>query len=309
MSRRNTLLRRARRRFRDLSRAIRRPLQPGDYAELWRRLEVVEQNSGGVLALLYPDVRQVADTRARLAQREFRVHSQNGEDGILLYLFSQIGSKTRSCIEFGIGDGSECNSANLVLGFGWSGLLMDCDAQNVESAHHYYRAHRVPEERLRVHSCLVTPENADATFASQGLQGEIDLLTIDVDGNDYWIWRAIESVSPRVVSIEYNASFGPDAVKITPYAEEFDRYARHPHGWHHSASLTALTALGRDKGYALVGCDSAGVNAFFVRRDTLSGELEEVSPSTAFYSHARRLRRASQAEQEASLADLPLADT
>ena len=129
------------------------------------------------------------------------------------------------------------------------------------------------------------------------MKGEIDLLSIDIDGNDYWIWKAIEAVDPRVVAIEYNASLGPRDPLICVYKPEFDARAMHPSGWYHGAALTALTRLANRRGYALVGCESAGVNAFYVRRELLGGRLPELQPERAFYPHQRRLARASAQEQ------------
>ncbi|MGH2997182.1 MAG: hypothetical protein ACRDM9_12780, partial [Gaiellaceae bacterium] len=112
---------------------------------------------------------------------------------------------------------------------------------------------------------------------------DVDFLSLDIDGNDYWVWQAISAAEPRVVAIEYNASFGPERSVIVPYKDGFDRYREHVSGFYHGASLAALTKLGAEKGYALAGCDSRGANAFFVRRELLGGALREVEPSAAWF--------------------------
>jgi len=139
---------------------------------------------------------------------EHSVYSQNGEDGILLHLFSQIGCYDHRFIEFGVGDGTQCNAANLSLNFGWQGLLLEADPSMVAKAKDYYR------ERLggyasnvKIVAKKVTTSTINETFRDQGFTNEIDLLSIDIDGNDYWIWEALHTVSPRIVVVEYNASW------------------------------------------------------------------------------------------------------
>jgi hypothetical protein len=248
------------------------------------------------------------DARASFRRQELRVHSQNGEDGLLLHVFSKVGATNRRLVEFGIGDGRQCNAANLILNFGWSGLLMDCDATHVMRARNFYHDERgIPPQRLRIEECLVTRDNIDAVLERYGTKAEIDLLSIDIDGNDYWVWKAMQVVEPRVVAIEYNASFGASDPLVAVYDPRFDRKAKHPSGWYHGASLPALARLGSRRGYALVGCDSSGVNAFFVRRDLAQGRLMELAPAEAFYPNRRRLRRASEREQLARLRGLEFA--
>jgi hypothetical protein len=109
----------------------------------------------------------------------------------------------------------------------------------------------------------------------------VDILSIDVDGVDYWLWRAATAISPRIVIIEYNASFGPEASVTVPYEPEFDRTEKGVNGHYHGASITALARLANQKGYVLLGCDRAGANAFFLRADLLNDSLYEVPPSRA----------------------------
>jgi methyltransferase FkbM-like protein len=256
-------------------------------------------NAGQILLHAYP---KLAAEPPQLNRVEARVYSQNGEDGILAWLLAEVGASNRTFVEFGIGDGSECNTANLSRTFGWSGLLMEADAESVERASVFYR--RFPGVRV-VHA-EVTPENVDALLLEHG-PGQVDLLSIDIDGNDYWVWRAITAIDPRVVVIEYNATFGAERSVSVPQKDGFDRYDEHVSGFYHGASLSALAKLGRDKGYALVGCDSRGANAFFVRRDLLGEPLVEVDVDAAWFPLWERAHLDSE-QQFAQVSHLPLVD-
>jgi hypothetical protein len=178
---------------------------------------------------------------------ERRIGSQNGEDGILEAVFAAIGTTNRYFVEFGSGNLSECNTVYLARWKGWRGLWMD--------AAYLDRRGRVKRE-------WVTVENIEALFERYGVPRRFDLLSIDVDGNDYWIWKAITSYEPRVVVIEYNASLPPSESRVIPYEPAFQWDGTDYYG----ASLLALARLGRAKGYVLVGCDSSGTNAFFVHQ-------------------------------------------
>jgi len=283
---------------------LRRALRPPDYADLKKRVERIESNQRNLFELRYEGeggrgLPGEPDARAALRRREFSVYSQNGDDGILLYLFSRVGTRDRTFVEFGIGPPDKCNSANLAVRFGWSGLLIDAAGVAVESARAFHARHAPPGEppRVRAVQSRLTVDNIDSVLESNGMKGEIDLLSIDIDGNDYWIWRAIRAVRPRVVVVEYNATFGRDAVRIARYHEHFDRFALHPSGVYHSASLPAMERLGRAKGYRLVGGESGGLNAFFVREDLADGVLPAATPREAWYPEKRRTRRWSVEEQ------------
>jgi hypothetical protein len=297
-----------RRRLRPLSRALRRSLRPPDYRRLLKRVDDLERNLAHLLRLRFPGLGAEASAAELLRAQEWKVHSQNGEDGLIAHVFSTIGPTDRRFVEIGIGDGSECNTANLTLHFGWGGLLVDCVTENVASARRFYHEeHGVPLARLAIAEARVDAENVNALLDRHGVRGSIDLLSIDIDSNDYWVWKAIDRIKPRVVVIEYNASFGPSEPWIALYEPSFDSRAHHPSGWYHGASLTALARLGARRGYQLVGCDSAGVNAFFVRRELAASKLPAQDPAEAFHPHRRRLRHASAEAQIEALRSLPFA--
>lgn len=235
------------------------------------------------------------DQRRAMRNAEFKVFSKNGGDGLLLYIFSKVGATNRTFVEMGIENGQECNTANLSLNFGWQGLLIDAREDFIEEAGRFYQE-KLQENapKVKMACCFVTAENINQVLTDNGLQGEIDLLSIDIDGNDYWVWQAIKAINPRVVVAEYNASFGPErslSVKYDPrrfYGQDL----------YFGASLAALKKLANNKGYLLVGCDSQGHDAFFVRRDVAEGKFIELSPEHAFYPNPNLLKTIGSVEKQ-----------
>jgi len=226
-----------------------------------------------------------------LEKWEFRLRSQWGEDGILHHLFDCIGVTSRTFVEFGVQAGRECNAAHLVLSQGWRGLFMEGDHRLAAWTGEYYeRMLGTDSDRIKVACSFLTVENINSVLSHNGMSGPIDLLSIDIDGNDYWIWEAITAVTPRVVVVEYNAIFGPERSVTIPYDPEF-RWAGPD--LYYGASLAALAKLGGRKGYALVGCGSNGINAFFVQRDLVGAGLPETAVSDAFRPRAGLTRRLS----------------
>ncbi len=260
---------------------------------LYRELVLRQENEIKQMQCEYSYLLKDYDKKTALKTTERKYYSQNGEDGILLNILSKVGAPHKSFIEFGIEDGTECNAANLVINFGWRGLFIEGSASLSEKARRfYYNQHKVSPDTVKIADEFLTVENVNDIFNRYSMRGEIDLLSIDIDGNDFWIWQAINIVQPRVVVIEYNASFGADRSITVEYDPLFDCYKKHSSGWYHGASLRALTKLGKKKNYILVGCDSTGTNAFFVRADISKDKFEEMLPSEAFYPSIPRLRAA-----------------
>jgi hypothetical protein len=205
----------------------------------------------------------------RLLSSGYKVFSQNQEDGMIAEVFRRVGMTSKRFIEFGIEDGLECNSTFLLMQ-GWTGTWIEGWKESADKARNSFAAYLV-----QVLNQYVTVANADELIAGFTGSEELDLLSIDTDTIDYWIWQAIKTVKPRLVVIEYNATWPPFIRKTV---------ANDPHmlwdGTNFSgASLGALEALGRDKGYCLVGCSLAGVNAFFVREDLVADRF--CAPFTA----------------------------
>jgi hypothetical protein len=236
---------------------------------------------------------------------EFRCFSQNGEDGILLFLFALLGTESRRAVEICAGDGIECNAANLIVNHGWDGLLIDGDPASVERGREFYARCKttwVSPPTLVV--SWVTAENVNSLIRDNGFSGEVDLLSLDLDGNDYWIWQAIDSISPRVVVLEFNDACGPDASMSIRYRPDF-RLDFSVQPYRCGASLSAFAKLAGDKGYRLVGVHSLGFNAFFVRADLGAEFLPERTPRECF-ERTERLRRWNPSNLEALVSGEPI---
>ncbi|WP_157054273.1 hypothetical protein [Ruegeria sp. 6PALISEP08] len=197
-----------------------------------------------------------------LANAEFRIYSQFGEDGIIEWLISHLPNIPRVFVEFGVEDYAEANTRFLVRHRGWRGLVMDGSAANI--AHVRADPIHVLNDITPVEA-FVTAENIDALLVDHGLTGEIGILSVDIDGNDYWVLDAIKSVSPAILIVEYNAIFGDLHDLTIPYDPSFERFSGHFSGQYYGASLGAFKKLAAAKGYQFVGTNSAGVNAFFIR--------------------------------------------
>jgi hypothetical protein len=238
-----------------------------------------------------------------LEKYEYSLYSQNGEDGILRFLFSEIGASSKILVEFGFA-ATENNGLRLILKEGFNGVLLDGVGPTIIAFNK--STQKTGLANVKAIQQFLDLGNLKSTLLGSGLPTDIDLLSIDVDGNDYWFWKDIDYLNPRVVVVEYNASLGPDLSLTVPYDPLFDRYKKHLSGFYHGASLTAFTKLAQEKGYALVGCDSQGVNAFFVRKDCLTLSLKAVQPIAAYRPHASRLKKGfSLEEQFRIIKDMP----
>ena len=238
-----------------------------------------------------------------LAKYEYSLFSQNGEDGILRYLFGEIGYCSRFFVEIGF-EVTECNSLRLMLKEKLSGLLIDGEERAVKKFNEAVRHMRI--NNVKAVARFLTADNLQTVITSAGVPEEIDLLSIDVDGNDYWFWERIDFLNPRIVMVEYNASLGPEVSLAVPYDPAFRRHQKHTSGFYCSASLTAFNKLAEKKGYSLVGCDSSGVNAFFIRKDCITLNIRQLIPQEAFRPHQMRLKRGfSQEMQFETIREMP----
>lgn len=207
-------------------------------------------------------IQKVRDIQ-NIHEAEFKVFSQWGEDGIIQWISAKLPPPpVRSFIEFGVENYQESNTRFLLMHDNWRGLVIDGSNSNIDfirKAPYYWR------HDLTAVSAFITRENINKIFADNGFTGEIGILSIDVDGNDYWIWEAINSVLPQVVICEYNSIYGADKKVVIPYREDFMRGKAHCSNLYFGASIAALIELGRKKGYSCIGSNSAGNNIFFVR--------------------------------------------
>ena len=240
-----------------------------------------------------------------LTARRFSLSSQNEEDGIIHAIFDKIGDGSRRFVEIGAGTNGG-NSGFLASECGWSGMMLEASSRRTDRL-------KMRFEPMGV-ACLTdwaACENINDLILENGCEGEIDLLSIDIDGNDYWIWEAVTACSPRLVIIEYNSLFGPDRAVVVPYDPEFDRhrFVEAAEGGHYyfGASLQALSRLAEQKGYRLILTEPRGVNAFFLRND-VGQEIPACDPSSAYRMLVKYGRRGHDLFEYIREHDLPLID-
>ena len=209
-----------------------------------------------------------------LSEVEFKVFSQFGDDGIIQWLINNLDIPNKTFIEFGVQDYRESNTRFLMMNDNWSGFVMDGSEQNVSRIvnSEYYWKHE-----LFAKCAFIDTANINALIASSSFAKDVGILHIDLDGNDYWIWKEISVIAPIVVILEYNSVFGIDRAITVPYDKGFMRTKAHYSNLYFGASLRALHALSTEKGYSFIGCNSAGNNAYFVRNDKLNDVVRMIS--------------------------------
>lgn len=241
---------------------------------------VVEQH---VLLRMYEEAYRNGAQPIPLSDTGFRIHSQHEEDGLLLFIFALIGVKTKKCVEVCAGNGMECNTANLILNHRWLAALFDGNPENIRLAERFYTTH--PDSLFwppRIQQAWITRENVNELITAQGFSGEVDLFSLDIDGVDYWIWEALTCIDPRVVILEFNHLCGPERAVTVPYSDDFKAEFSRDGTDYAGASLAAFVALGKRKGYRLVGSNAIGTNALFVRKDIECAWLPEVTVESCF---------------------------
>lgn len=256
-------------------------------------LDVQRHNASMRLALGRIEARQTAGAEpGNFEAAEFQVSSQWGEDGIIEHLLRHVPVPRTVFVEFGVEDYRESNTRFLLQHRNWSGLVLDGSAANVAAIR---RDSIYWKYDLTADAAFITRENINGLISGRGITGDIGLLSVDVDGNDYWIWESIDCVTPRIVIVEYNALFGDSAAVSIPYDPGFERTKAHHSNLYWGCSLAALERLGKKKGYSLVGCNSNGNNAFFVRSDVRAA-IPELTPKQAY--RAARYRESRNAAGE-----------
>ena len=223
-----------------------------------------------------------------------KIYSQNDEDGIILYIFKHIGIKTKKFVEIGIENGTECNTTNLLKNFNWKGIQIEGSKKLYNDAKiQLKKILKKKVNNLKLLNIFVTKKNINQIL-KRNYGKEIDLLSIDVDGNDFWIWKAINCVKPRLVIIEYNSFFGSNISATIKYNSKFSWDHRNNKSYY-GASLKALEKLGKQKKYILVGVDKNGVNAFFVRNDLAKYiNLKSKKTEEIFLDNKREIRNKEQ---------------
>jgi len=195
----------------------------------------------------------------------FKVHSQFEEDGILLYIFSVIGTVNKRVVEVCAGDGVQCMATNLIINHGWDGLLFDGNENSVQQGISFFATN--PSTYLnppKFKHAWITRENIDNLIDQNGFNGVIDLLSLDIDGNDYHIMESINVIKPRVIICETHDVIPSDKALTMPYKEDFYYLDGNQHEEFRSVSLLAMHKLLEKKGYRLIGSHKYGFNAIFM---------------------------------------------
>ena len=239
----------------------------------YRRLDKLEQAMGNIQVLLSQQV-----VSKNLQDYEFQVYSQNGEDGLIQYLIRNVAICKNIFVEFGVERYTESNTRFLLTRDYWTGLVIDGSAENIDYIQHdrIYWQHS-----LTAVQAFIDKDNINKLIEGNGITGEIGLLSIDIDGNDYWVWEAITCIDPAIVICEYNALFGPHRKVTVPYDKSFVRQKIHHSRVYYGASIAALADLAQRKGYVLVGSNRRGNNLFFVKK-SLAGQLPVITPEQAY---------------------------
>lgn len=194
---------------------------------------------------------------------EFKVFSQWGQDGIIQYLINKLDIKSNTFIEFGVGNYTESNTRYLLMNDNWKGLIIEQNKKDVE----YIKNDNIYwQYDISILNSKINKDNINDLISSKFANKEIGLLSIDIDGNDYWVWKSIE-YKPCIVICEYNSLLGNTDKLTVPYDESFSRYKYSYSGLFYGASLQALISLGKEKGYVFIGCNKNASDAFFIRKD------------------------------------------
>lgn len=227
--------------------------------------------------LLIQNIRQQG-ILPKLADAEFRVFSQFGDDGIIQYLIHHVQPKSHTFVEFGVERYTEANTRFLLVNDNWRGLILDGSESAMRSVREdtiYWR------HDLTAVGAFIDRENINDLISKNGFSGKLGILSVDIDGNDYWVWENISCVEPAIVVAEYNSVFGADRAVTVPYNATFVRSAAHHSNLFWGCSLKALVTLANSKNYAFVGCNNNGNNAYFVQRTQLGG-LKEITSQEGF---------------------------
>lgn len=218
---------------------------------------------------------------------EYQVYSQWGEDGLIQHILSRVEVTNKIFVEFGVENYTESNTRFLLISDNWSGLVIDGSSENIN----YIKNDPIYwKYNLKAECSFIDSQNINDIMKRNGIFGDIGLLSIDVDGNDYYIFEAIDVICPRIIVCEYNSLWGDSLSVSVPYDPLFIRGKAHYSNLYFGASINALTHLAAKKGYSLVGSNSTGANIFFVRNDLLT-EIEVVTPKEVYVQCSFRQSR------------------
>lgn len=224
----------------------------------------------------------------KISDSEFKAFSQWGEDGIIDYLIENLNIENTTFIEFGVEDYEESNTKFLLLNRNWKGFVIDSSLDyinKIKNSQLYWKY------SIIAFQAFITKENINQLMQSSGFKKQVGILSIDIDGNDYWIWNEINVIEPSIVIIEYNSRLGKEKSYVVPYDSNFKRKVAHCSMIYYGASLKALIKLATQKGYAFVCCNKAGNNAFFVKKELLNDKVREADINDGYVENNFRESR------------------
>jgi hypothetical protein len=272
------------------------------------QLDDIKINQGYILSEL-----NAQKTSTKINDYEFKVFSQSGEDGIIQFLISNLRIENRTFIEFGTEDFRESNCRFLLTKNAWRGFIIDGSSRNMDRLRSTRFYWRYP---VQSRVAFVTRENISALLDESGFEKNAGILSIDIDGVDYYVLTELRQWNPSIIIVEYNAVFGNAQPVSVPYDPRFQRTRKHFSNLYYGASLPAFHSLLSARGYALVGTNSTGNNAFFVRCDLLNEKVRETSLTDGFrescFREGRDERNAlsflTGRARRGAIADMPLVD-
>ena len=247
-------------------------------------LDKITDNQNEIKKLLGETALKEEKEANNINDYELKIFSQFGEDGIIDYLIKSLKIEEKNFIEFGVENYEEANTRFLLESRNWSGLIFDSSKEHInfiKGKNYYWR------QNLIAKCEFITSENINSLIQEHNGDREVGLLSIDVDGNDYWIWKAINGIIPKIVVIEYNARLGKKKSIVTPYKKDFNRIKEHHSSIYFGASLIAIYKLAKEKNYSLVGTNINGSNAFCVHNDVLkNSNIKSLSPEQCFHKNS-----------------------
>ena len=220
---------------------------------------------------------------------EFSGFSQNGEDGIIDFLLGKLKRRSRYFIEIGTADGIECNTAWLAIAKKYSGIMIEGNAKVCAQSATLYQGLNLGVECINM---FITQETV-SQLGQLALDNRPDVLSLDIDGNDYYIAKMLFEVGfrPKIFVVEYNSAYG-DEKKITiAYRGDFDFTTAHASQLYYGVSISGWKSLFRKYGYKFVAVDSNGVNAFFVNPDDFEGKFLDNLQGLDFRENFYQMRK------------------
>ena len=222
-----------------------------------------------------------------LSDIEFQVYSQWGEDGIIDWLITKYPEIPKSFLEIGTQNYRESNTRFLLINKNWKGFIIEADkaaVKDIKSQRIYWK------HNLRAINEFITKDNINNIIKGFNIPKKIGLLSLDIDGVDYWVLSKLSALDPSIIVCEYNSLFGQKKSVTVPYKSNFIRSEEHYSNLYYGASINAFIDLMKKKNYFLIGTNSAGNNAFFVRKNIWNKVKKIIIKKKVFVSKFRESR-------------------